>query len=77
MPGDWNFNIHHFMEIKLSNSGDITPNPNGVELLIAPGATRGLAIKTTHATPEGLNEITQGRSPVFCTTDIWQYPKDL
>ncbi len=53
------------MEIKLSNSGDITPNPNGVELLIAPGATRGLAIKTTHATPEGLNEITQGRSPVF------------
>ena len=29
------------MEIKLSNSSDITANPNGVELLIAPGATRG------------------------------------
>ncbi len=55
------------MEIKLPVSGDTTPNPNGVELFIAPGATRGLSIATTPATPTGLNEITQGRSPVYCT----------
>ena len=53
------------MEIKLSNSSDITANPNGVELLIAPGATRGPGIWMIHATPTELNNITQGRSPVF------------
>jgi len=41
LPGDRNFIIQHFMDLKLSNSGDITANPNGVELLIAPGETRG------------------------------------
>ena len=42
------------MEINLSNSGELTANPNGVELLIAPGETRGLASATTLRNPGGV-----------------------
>lgn len=56
------------MEIILSNSGDLTANPNGVELFIAPGATRGPAIWMIPATLKGLNEYyTRAKPGVYLT----------
>lgn len=58
------------MEINLSNSGELTANPNGVELLIAPGETRGPAIWMTPATPTGLNEFYTRAKPGVSLQDI-------
>jgi hypothetical protein len=58
------------MEINLSNSGELTANPNGVELLIAPGETRGPAIWMTPATPTGLNEFYTRVKPGVSLQDI-------